>query len=232
MRTHRTLTLALLVATVITVAACDAETPEGVNDVAATPAAGGGARPGSPDDATSTPRTYDWNDTGAVVEVIDGWTLRDCDGDAPVRCLHAPDGPIRGTIELVTFPGDLAAEDGAAAVREALHRRAQLDWLEADRQETCGLEHRVEVAPLEDTEVDGYPAVLRAFTTVAGDGAVVEAEVGLLIGTGEDLSVLTLAAAAPDGCMASDLALLTPAELELLRDPILTLLRASPLPRA
>lgn len=41
------------------------------------------------------PPTHDWDDLDLVVDLSDGWQVRDCGGDAPVRCLHDPEGSAR-----------------------------------------------------------------------------------------------------------------------------------------
>jgi hypothetical protein len=49
------------------------------------------------------PPTHDWDDPELDVVLSGGWRLRDCAGGAPLRCLHGPDGPVGGAIDLLRF---------------------------------------------------------------------------------------------------------------------------------
>ncbi len=108
----------------------------------------------------------------------DGWTIADCEGDAPLLCVGREgfDGVV-GVLMFESFPLDrgLAAADGREAVLEALRANAQLrmESLVEDRAIGCGPTYDGSVEPMADLLVDGRPGVRSGFRAVQ-DGEVVE----------------------------------------------------------
>jgi hypothetical protein len=68
----------------------------------------------SPSEQPSDAPSYvvDWGSDAVPVDLGDGWSVRDCEGDAPLLCVDR-DGDLVGTLALSSFEptDDLAAAD-------------------------------------------------------------------------------------------------------------------------
>lgn len=178
---------------------------------------------------------HDWDDLEVEVDLHDGWRLRDCEGDAPLRCLHGPDGALRGVVELIRFPehdglqGAYDAEGAAAALDELV---AEFDgWLVADRGEGCP-GHVVSADAPAQVTVAGAPAVIRGHVLVSPEGEAVEGSLVTYIADGGDLVLISIMATAPGACShVAELSELAPAELEALRTDLIALMVGGSIPQ-
>jgi hypothetical protein len=81
-----------------------------------------------------------------------------------------------------------------------------------------------------DVTVAGAPGVVRAHTMQDASGAVVERSLAVHVADGSDLVLFTVNANEEDGCVATETVLeLPPAELEVLAERIVDLVRRGPL---
>jgi hypothetical protein len=198
------------------------------------PAPGGG----DPDEGAVGERplpTHDWDDLEREVSLSGGWRLRDCDGDAPLRCLHGPDGSVRGVIELLR----IEEHDGLVGTYDVDRASAALQeladgfdaWLIDDRGAACP-HHEVELDPMESTSVDGVPAVIRGHRVLAPQGGPVESSLVAYIADGGDLVLVTVIATAPGGCThVEEIDELTPLELDHLDAELRHLIRHGSIPQ-
>jgi hypothetical protein len=204
----------------------------------ADPAPDGGEDDDDGDDGVvgERPRpTHDWDDLELEVALPGGWRLRDCDGDAPLRCLHGPDGSVRGVIELLRFEGHdglrgaYDVDRATAALQELV---AEFDaWLIGDRDTGCP-QHTVELEPTELVSIDGVPAVIRGHRVLAPQGDPVERSLVAYIADGGDLVLVSIIATAPGGCThADELDELTPLELDHLHAELRTLILHGSIPQ-
>jgi hypothetical protein len=175
-----------------------------------------------------------WDAPAGAVELTDGWTLRDCDGDAPLWCFVAPDGEERGTLEYSRRTEDErfmgATDDADRWTRLHAVHDDLADWIVEDRSVGCP-GHTVAIDPVEDRIVEGAPALVRGFVMTDPDGAVVESSLAVHVATGDDHVWFAVTANAPDSCQWSDTFLeLTPDELAVVREAVVGLIERSPLP--
>jgi hypothetical protein len=175
--------------------------------------------------------TFDWSDLDAEAALADGWLLRDCDGDAPLRCLHGPDGQVRGTVELLRFPDDDRLDGEGDAIAELQTIVAELEtWLAEDRAEGCP-GHTLTLDPRIVTAVAGAPAVVRGHALRDADGLVVERSLVVYVADGGDLVLVVVNATDPGGCgHQGELIELTPDELDLLRTDLVALVERGTIP--
>jgi hypothetical protein len=190
-------------------------------------------RPGDRSDESDAP-TFDWDDLDVEVALADGWMLRDCEGDAPLRCLHDPDGGVAGTIELLRFPEDdrLSGVTGAASAQAALGGLVtELDgWLAEDRAEGCPA-HTVTSEPPAATKIDGAPAIVRRYEMRDPGGRVVESALAAYIVDGPDLVIVSVPANTPGTCLYdAELAELRPEQLDQLRPELIALIERGTIP--
>jgi hypothetical protein len=181
------------------------------------------------------PPVHDWDDLELEVALSGGWWLRDCQGDAPLRCLHGPDGSVRGVIELLRFEeheGLLGAYDvdrASAALQEMV--TGFETWLIDDRGGACP-QHTVELEPPELVSIGGVPAVIRGHRVVAPDRDPVERSLVAYIADGGDLVLVTVIATAPGGCThVGEFDELAPNELDQLHTELRALMLHGSIPR-
>jgi hypothetical protein len=191
-----------------------------------------GDDPGAPD-APEAP-TFDWDDLDMEEALVDGWVLRDCEGDAPLRCLYDPDGSVAGTIELLRFPQDdrLQGATTDAAAHAALDGLVTEfdEWLAADRAEGCP-GHTVTSEPPQTAAIDGAPAVVRSYGMRDPDGRVVESSLAAYLVDGADLVIISIPASTPGTCLfEAELSELQPEQLDLLRPALIALIERGTVP--
>jgi hypothetical protein len=180
------------------------------------------------------PPRFDWGDLDLEVALSDGWSLRDCEGDAPLRCLHGPDGSVGGTIELLRFEqhdGLLGAYDLDRAGAALLDLVSDFEaWLTQDRSTGCP-HHTVEFEPSEPVTIDGAPAVIRGHRLLSPQGEVVERSLVAYIADGGDLALVTVNATAPGGCThVEELDELSPTEFDHLHTQLRLLMADGSVP--
>lgn len=174
-----------------------------------------------------------------AVDLPGGWTIRDCEGDAPLVCVgraDVPDGDVVGTLMLDSFPLDagLAAADGREAVLEALRANAQLrmQGLVDDRVIGCGAAHEGSIDPMVDLLVDGRAGVRSGFRAVQ-DGEVVEHVVTYATVAAGQLWLLVAESARDGSCMDdAEMDLFTPDRLATFVPVLDRLVAGTPLPAA
>jgi hypothetical protein len=243
--TVRTRVVACSLLLVGVLAGCVADAGDGpVGEPVATPAGEPVATPVDPserpdpveqDPAEARPPAgpvLDWDDPTGEASLGDGWMLIDCLGDAPLWCFEHG-GELRGTLEFGRRPDDERLADAVDDEDryEALHALV-LDfgaWLTEDRAVGCP-GHTVELAAAREVTVAGAPGVVRAHTMRDGSGTVVESSLAVHVADGADHVLFTVNANEEDACVASEAALeLRPAELEVLAERIVDLIRRGPL---
>lgn len=236
MTTHRTWVAARLLLAVVlaSVAGCTQQgaTPVAgpVSEPVSEPVAGPSVPSEPPAPAPAPGPIVDWGDPAVSVALENGWTLRDCEGDAPLRCFHAPDGTLAGTLEFDRMEGRLreAPGSGEAALRAIVAEFAS--WLVEDRSVGCP-GHVTTVAPVELLSVDGRPALIRSHTLEDAGGGVTEQILAVYVADGDDLVLVSVTATEPGSCTASpELIELTPRQLAELAPTVLALIESSALP--
>lgn len=207
-------TLLLTLAAALTLAAC-----------ASGPSEPGPAAPAS----TTTPTTeasgslaVSWTGTGAV-DLPNGWTVRDCDGDRPQVCIY-DEGTFLGDVELLAgfplAPEEESGEPGAVAIQWA---QRMVDDFRADRAQGCAA-FRFEPLEVVGARVGGRPGARGGFTLTDGEGRVVEHVVNhYVVVDGQMTIVNTDAYATSGGCLppADDSPSFTPDDLAALDRGIL-----------
>lgn len=150
----------------------------------------------------------DWEDGTRPAAFPGGWSVRACDGDAPILCVSR-DGVLVGTVEAVGFRLDLrddlddlveAGDD--AALLDGFVRRFAADT-RADRAEGCGPDYVVTPFEPQHLTVDGRPGVAYGFT--GGDGGTVTERMrGYATVAAGRLVLVVVEASDPGGCFAPD----------------------------
>lgn len=193
MRTHRSLTAALLgvAALTFTLAACGSESSD---------------HSGGPPAHRSS--VLDWTPRHVDVD-DDRWTVAFCEGDAPILCLTDEAGN-RGGVELTTWNAagydvirqawDAGADDVGAL--EAL-AEDHAEIFVADRAEGCGSDY--EVVPDEPTVVDmgGHEGLRFGFRGIR-DGVTVEHSLIHAVIVDGLLHLMSTSALADDGCLGRE----------------------------
>ena len=171
----------------------------------------------SPSEQPSDAPTYvvDWGPDAAPVDLGDGWTVRDCEGDAPLLCVDR-DGELVGTLALSSFEPteDLAAADTPEELTDALRAFAESleDGVVQDRAAGCGADYVVEHEPVAVVTMSGQPGVRYGFRGIQ-DEAVTEFVLSYATVADGRLWIVVAEAATDDGCMASEFDLFTPDDL-------------------
>ena len=130
----------------------------------------------------------DWEARTVTPATVGPWTIRFCEGEAPLICLHR-DGEVAGAIEVNTFPRDSFADPDLADIAAASVRTFQ-----ADRKEGCGTDYLVRADPVAPATVLGDPDGLRYGWTATKEGRVVE-RTRTYAATKDDTIVLLVAGA-------------------------------------
>lgn len=171
----------------------------------------------TPTTAEPEPIAASWAQGAPDTELPDGWVLRDCEGDAPIVCVHRGDELV-GTLAFASFPPDgplVGATDGAEVV-EALraHGTMRMQGLVDDRAIGCGEDYVGSVDDHVDLLVGGQPGVRSGFTAVQA-GELAEHVVTYATISEGQLWLLVAEAAAEGTCMGdSELELFAPADLD------------------
>ena len=147
----------------------------------------------------------DWT-APAPTDVGQGWSVRDCEGDAPLVCVDR-DGAPAGVLEIGRFPLDSLSE--VVAARQQDGDRAALDTqakvflrdLSADRKEGCGIGYGIAPAPVAHLRAADGPVVRYGFTGTGDDGSPSERIVQYAGIRGTTLVILTANAYDVGGCL-------------------------------
>lgn len=206
----RSLLLAAAAAVVLVACSASAAVPP---PVAPPPAAeqpgeepSSGDDPLPPEPVVSTPIVASWDPGAAPVDLGDGRTVGDCEGDVPALCVT--DGEtVLGLLEESRHPAPpellgVTGDDLDRALRDFAAER--LSDIEADRLVGCGADHRVLPDAPGSLTIDGAPGLRYGFATVTGDEVIEHVVTWATVREGE-LRLVVAHAAAPDGCMASEL---------------------------
>lgn len=215
MRTNRRLLPAVLFAAVA--AACGTSQATPPSDPAAPPA---GELP---------PIQASWTDDTLEVILDNGWTIRSCEGDAPLLCVLDGDR-LLGDIELAEYPaeGDLTgAEDLAAALRA--RGRDFLRSMEEDREIGCP-DFAFQEVDVRDATVAGGLAVRTGFVLRDAGGREVERVVIYVTLHEGAMWVVNASAYRGDGGCLSPEQDFAPADLEAFEPHLDALVRGTPLP--
>ena len=147
---------ALIAAVVtVTVAACSGDSDDGAPT---------STTPTSVAVATTAPLTvpaFDWA-RPRPVDLGGGWSIEDCEGDAPLFCVRR-NGEIVGSLEALRFPLEGKPPEQQAA--------AFLETFGDDRSKTCP-GHRFVVDAISKMTVADGPAIRYGFTLSNGDDVV------------------------------------------------------------
>ncbi len=190
------------------------------------------AEPTSP--APSKPvGTVDWADPTSVVRFDDGWSVRACEGDAPLLCVEK-DGAVVGVVEaaayeLASFP-DLDPTAGVDANLRAV-AAGFVDTFRADRAAGCGADYRVEPVEPASFRLGGAEGLAFGFAGTRADGQ--PSEMSLQYATIANGRIVSIAAVAYDegGCPGrDDLSSFDSATLAEFRPMLETVLTSIPLP--
>ena len=171
----------------------------------------------------------DWTRGDVEVTFDDRWTVRRCEGSAPLLCVLDGDR-LLGDVELGRYP---AGEDllGAADLPAALRGHA-LDFLrtmEEDRAVACP-EFGFQPMPTTDAVVGGEPAVRTGFVLRDRDGRQVERViVHVAVRDATMWSVNASAYVEDGGCLPPEQDF-SPAALEAFEPYLDALVRGTPLP--
>lgn len=201
--------LVLALVLVISVGACSSD--GGVGDPATTTSAAGEA---------SEPITIDWDVDGSGVDLTDGWSLHDAEGDGPFLEVRR-DSEVAGLLETTSFPVDsietLRGGAGDDAARRASLRAYAEDFVStfrADRAEGCGADYRYDPAPIEVFGGPDGPLVGYGFTGRLADGSPSEG-IAAIAGIHDDQLVLVTATASDEGgCLPAEGTVFTTAALD------------------
>jgi hypothetical protein len=156
------------------------------------------SQPDDPDyDTDWPPMVVDWYGDFEI-ELPNGWTVRHCDGDAPLICFLDGDRYV-GLVELGDYP---MPDDYDGDARSYLYNHVEsfLDGMRDDRAIGCpGL--TFEATPIIDFNLGGTRGVKAGFRLVNDDGREVERHVQYWAVHDDAHFVITAAAYDDDGCL-------------------------------
>ena len=176
------------------------------------------------DTTTTTARsgpTIDWNNIG-VVDSGSGYSLRDEEGDAPIVAIHRGDDHV-GIVEINRFPAETT--DLTKHV-EQFHA-----GIEADRKEGCGVDYEYERQPTESLTGPDGEFVRYGFTGAREGEPVTERTIQWASIQEDELVIINVAAYDEAGCIGSEGAELTIAELEVVEPLLSPVIERSAFPR-
>lgn len=202
---------------------------------AAPPPTGGPASPVPPTAPPSEAVVIDWNDAEGITTFANGWTVRDCEGDAPLLCVYDGDEWL-GILEAASSPLDnelaalLDAEGPAAAL--AHHVESYHATFAVDRENRCGPGYGYTALDTVEATLAGHPALRFGFAGTR-DGVEVERNLSYVSIFDGQLKLITATANDPDSCVYSDeFRELTPAALREFETHLDALAAGSRLPRS
>ena len=166
----------------------------------------------------------EWNSLGTV-DLGDGWSLADAEGDAPIVAIRRDGEPV-GIIELLMFPVDSLdavadnLDDGEDAALAA-HAAEFLDALGADRAEGCGDDYGFVIEPAELFDAGDGRAVRYGFTGAPPGEPVSERTIQWAAVRDDRLVLVQVSAYDPGACVApgEELTVADLAEVEPLLAP-------------
>jgi hypothetical protein len=204
--------------------------------VAVLPACGGDHQAVSASTTSTVAPTaaINWN-APAPTDVGRGWSIRDCEGDAPLVCVDR-DGVPAGVLEIGRFPlnslPDVVAAQQGSGDRAALDTQARvfLRDLSADRKEGCGLGYGIASAPVVHLRAADGPVVRYGFTGTGDDGSPSERIVQYAGIRGTTLVILTANAYDVGGCLPPEGTAFTSGLLAEFEPLLEAAVKASPFP--
>ncbi len=189
------------------------------------------ASPGPPEPVG----TVDWDDPAQVARFDGGWSVRACEGDAPLLCVER-DGLVVGIVEAASYElASFSDLDPAASADANLRALAAgfVDTFRTDRAAGCGADYRVdpvEPAPFRLGDTEGLAF---GFAGTRDDGRPSEMSLQYAAITGD--RIVSVAAVAYDegGCPGrDDLSSFDTATLTEFRPMLETILSSTPPPAA
>ena len=166
--------------------------------------------------------TIGWSNVG-VIELGSGYSLRDEEGDAPIVAIYSDDEHV-GIIEINKFPADTT--DLSAHI-EQFHSS-----IEADRKEGCGTDYEYEREASSTLDGPDGEFVRYGFTGARERGApVTERTIQWAAIQDGELVIINVAAYDEAGCIGTEGAELTVAELEKVEPLLSPVIERSPFPR-
>ena len=157
---------------------------------------GDAAAPPAPVTSTSArpvALVVEWDAPGLDVELGGGLRARHCEGDAPLLCIERAGVPV-GVVELGDFP---AGDRRPLAERIAGLYRTTTE----DRRRGCPPGYRFETVPPQPAPVAGLDGLRYGFTGTFADGRPSERTIAWMVERGGVVTVISAAAAEPDGCL-------------------------------
>lgn len=171
----------------------------------------------------------DWNRDDVEVTLSDRWTVRGCEGDAPLLCVFDGDR-LAGDVELGQFSAGsdlLDTVDLPTALRA--HADDFLQAMEDDRAIGCA-DFSFEAMAVTDTDVGGEPAVRTGFVLRDDQGRQVERVVVHVTVRGETMWTVNASAYVQDGgCLPAEQDF-EPATLEEFEPYLDAIVRGTPIP--
>jgi hypothetical protein len=188
-----------------------------------------------PDGDGSAAITIDWDVDADGVELPEGWSLHDAEGDGPF--LEVRRGEVAGLLETTSFPVEsidtLRGGAGNDASRRASLRAYAEDFVStfrADRAEGCGAGYGYEPSPIDVFEGPDGPLVAYGFTGTLADGSPSEG-IAAIAGIHDDQLVLVTATASDEGgCLPAEGTVFTTAALDNFRPVLLRIGAGSGVP--
>lgn len=201
----------------------------------ATPEATGAPAPvATPPTAPVEPLAVDWTDPNLAIPLPGGWTLGDCDGDAPLLCIADGD-TLLGSVEAASSPFDdhlagvLHTQGLEAALRA--HVASYHGTFRTDRAAGCPDGYAYEEHPTVTATLAGTPALRYGFSVRDADGVEVERNLNYLTILGGQLKSVTAVANATRSCVHVDeFAELLPGQLAELQPTLDAIAAGSVLP--
>ena len=188
------------------------------------------------DDGGADPITVDWDVEADGVELAEGWSLHDAEGDGPFLEVRR-DGEVAGLLETTSFPVESidtlrggAGDDASRRASLRAYAEEFVSTFRADRAEGCGADYGYEPAPIELFEGPDGPVVAYGFTGTLADGSPSEG-IAAIAGIHDDQLVLVTATASDEGgCLPAEGTVFTTDALDDFRPVLLRIGAGSGVP--
>lgn len=202
--------------------------------------ADGEPTPGGTDAPPPTPTaeafTVDWLQQETPVRLGGGWSVKSCEGDAPLLCFSFQ-GEVAGVVELSEFPISSLPEFSAAladgSLEDAITEFAVAYYrdIRRDRERGCPDGYIFESRPPERVLVGEDTGVKMSFTGRLADGSASELTIAYAAVQEESLFIVNAAAYDLGGCLAPEAEFTSSTQLLDLEPFLDALVAGSPLPR-
>jgi hypothetical protein len=148
----------------------------------------------------------DWSDPTKVATWEDGWSVRACEGDAPMLCVERGGNHV-GVVEALGYP--IVSHDSldpAADSDTNLMALAEsfFDDLRSDRLEGCGSDYGFEPIEAEPIVLANTPGLAYGFEGFMGSGAPSELIFQYATIVGDQVVLVVAAAYEENGCPGRD----------------------------